>query len=557
MYIGTRNALVEQEYKNESERLESEAETIENSMNMVEEFSEKIYYDNGNQKVCVRQYSGYDDIMVDYKDFDQLIEYAEAYYPFISSISIYLNESDRIDNRYFKLITDTIKEKNWYKNTMKNNGAPYWSYMTNVQTGSRSLRLTKELFNKEYRVVGVISIALSNSISEDFVTKSEATSMLVFNDEEIVHSNISLKDDELESIMDIVYKNSNDWLQFRGKKCQLFKAEISLRFGDEKYYLVTIKPYSEIVTLANKSSMGGLVPLMLGTLIATIAIVALSDWFSKRINSFRNVMHEAAAGNFNTENTEIGLVRDEIWDLNNDLNQMIHDIKQLMETAMQERIQKEQLYSRQKEVEFKMLATQINPHFLYNTLENIRMLARINKQPEIEDISVNLNKLLRRSLNVKHELTTLLWEMEMIEYYIRIQDYRFGDRIKAELDYDKELAEKYMVIPLCVQPFVENAYVHAMEDKEADGKITVRVEMNEILTLYIEDNGHGMSREKLEEVTRYLNDFDNLDRQHIGICNVNQRIKLKFGNSYGVDFESEENVGTKVKISMPLVSNIE
>jgi two-component system sensor histidine kinase YesM len=92
-----------------------------------------------------------------------------------------------------------------------------------------------------------------------------------------------------------------------------------------------------------------------------------------------------------------------------------------------------------------------------------------------------------------------------------------------------------------------------MEDKEADGRIIVRVEISDELLLYIEDNGHGMSEEKCEEMTKYINDFENLDRTHIGICNVNQRIKLKFGEPYGVDFQSEENAGTKVKITMPLV----
>jgi two-component system sensor histidine kinase YesM len=100
---------------------------------------------------------------------------------------------------------------------------------------------------------------------------------------------------------------------------------------------------------------------------------------------------------------------------------------------------------------------------------------------------------------------------------------------------------------------VENAYVHAMEDKEADGLITIRAEISDDMILYIEDNGHGMDEKTLYEITRYINDFDNLDRTHIGICNVNQRIKLKFGDAYGVDFDSTKDVGTKVKITLPLV----
>jgi two-component system sensor histidine kinase YesM len=226
-----------------------------------------------------------------------------------------------------------------------------------------------------------------------------------------------------------------------------------------------------------------------------------------------------------------------------------------MDQTMQDKIQKEQLYSRQKDAELKMLAAQINPHFLYNTLENIRMMASINKQKDIADLARALTKFLRSALDVGGELKSLAWEMDMVESYIKIQNYRFGDRIQASVCYDRAEAERYMIIPFVVQPFVENAYVHGIEELEENGQITVRAEIAENLCIYIEDNGKGMSREEVEEVTQYINDFDNLDRTHIGICNVNQRIRLKFGEGYGVDFKSEPGRGTQVKICMPVLTN--
>jgi two-component system sensor histidine kinase YesM len=552
MYFATRGALLEQEYKNVTDELDTEVNEIENDMYLAEEFCAKLYYDDEAEKIGIRQYAG--NLLFDYKNFDELYDYTKSYYPSVSEVCVYLKDDEHIDNRRFKLITDTIEQKNWYIRTLQNNGMPYWSYITNVQTTKKSLRLTKVLYDKNDRIAGVVSISLAEDIVQTWMETDEVSKLLVFNGTEIVQSNCSLSDEELAGLMKNLQKEKSDrWTEFEGSRCMALCSHINLRYSEEYYDLIIIKPYADIVHPANKSSVGGLVPLMLGTLVATIAFIWLSNWFSKRINAFREAMHEAAAGNFDQSNTEIGDTQDEIWELNNDLNQMIRDTRQLMETAAGERLQKEQLYSRQKDVEFKMLATQINPHFLYNTLENIRMLARINDQPEIEDISVTLTKLLRRSLNVGQELVTVQWEMEMVEYYIRIQNYRFGDRITAEVLYDKDEAAQHMLIPLVIQPFVENAYVHAMEDKEADGRIIVRVEISDELLLYIEDNGHGMSGEKCEEMTKYINDFENLDRTHIGICNVNQRIKLKFGEPYGVDFQSEENAGTKVKITMPLV----
>jgi two-component system sensor histidine kinase YesM len=551
MYSGTRNALMEQEYQNEVNNLDITVSSLESEMRLAEEFSEKLYYDKENRKLGLRQYEG--NLLVDYKNFNELYAYTDEYYPYISSVCIYVKDDSFIDNNCFKYITDTISQKNWYMNTLRNQGRPYWSYMTNIQTGKKSLRLTKALYVNR-AIVGVVSISLSDDVSSYISESSDDMIMLIFNGDTLVQSNVEMEDSQTAELLDRIYSNENDiWITFQGERYMITRSTIDLRFSEEYYNLITIKQYNDILALANKSSLGGLLPLLLGMVVATVAILTLTRWFLKRINSFSEVMHAAATGEECNENAELGRVHDEIWELNNDLNQMLTDIAKLNEQATNEKVQKEQIYSRQKDVEFKMLATQINPHFLYNTLENIRMLARINKQPEIEDISVTLTRLLRRSLNVSHEPVTLQWEMEMVEYYIRIQNYRFGDRIRAEVSYDREMASEYMIIPLVVQPFVENAYVHAMEDKEADGLITVRAEIADDMILYVEDNGHGMDEETLYEITRYINDFDNLDRTHIGICNVNQRIKLKFGDAYGVDFESWENVGTKVKITMPLI----
>ena len=110
-------------------------------------------------------------------------------------------------------------------------------------------------------------------------------------------------------------------------------------------------------------------------------------------------------------------------------------------------------------------------------------------------------------------------------------------------------------MPLLVQPFVENAFVHGLEAKESGGEIVIRVEVRSHLWITVTDNGCGMSMEKLDEVRRGLNDFENLDRTHIGICNVNQRIKLQYGEDYGLEFESKTGAGTKVCIKLPVLTS--
>ena len=109
------------------------------------------------------------------------------------------------------------------------------------------------------------------------------------------------------------------------------------------------------------------------------------------------------------------------------------------------------------------------------------------------------------------------------------------------------------MMPLLMQPFVENAFVHGLESRENGGIIQIRVDVRTHLWITISDNGCGMDEEKLAEVIHNLNDFDNLDRTHIGICNVNQRIKLQYGESYGVTIESTPGCGTKVTIRLPIL----
>lgn len=553
LYMGSRDAFLKQEYKNEAERIENSVDAIVRDMALVEELSAKFYFDSEKHALAIMRYGENMALLAGMKEFDSLMDYVEEYYPYVSDITVYLHDGV-VDNRHFVYITDNIEEKQWFKNTKEANDEPYWSYMTNIQTGDKSLRLTRVLYNENHKRIGMIGISMDDSMLKEMLDRDDALAF-IFYDTELLDSNFLINTSEAARLSKLVRPEEADTesINFRENKCMFVKAELTPRIGDSKYYIGVLKKYDIILDDVNKSSVRSMIPLVLAVFFSICAIHLMSKWFTKRIDDFRGVMHEAAKGDFSSKTHLDDKIHDEIWHLSMDLDQMIDDIEELMDTAVRERIQKEQIYSRQKDVEFKMLATQINPHFLYNTLENIRMLALINDQPDIADIAVNLTKLMRGNLNVGQDLKTIRWEMEMVESYIKIQNYRFKDRITAEVIYDKKTSDKYMIIPLVIQPFVENAYVHAMEDKEADGRITVKMLIGEKLYIYIEDNGHGMNSEKLDEITRYMNDFENLDRTHIGICNVNQRIKLKFGDEYGVAFESTENVGTKVSIVCPII----
>ena len=264
------------------------------------------------------------------------------------------------------------------------------------------------------------------------------------------------------------------------------------------------------------------------------------------IQKLRDSMKSVQKGNFDIEDIEV-ISDNEIGSLTRSFNVMTHRIRELMEQNVKEQEQK-------RKIELKALQSQINPHFLYNTLETIRMQARIHNQPDIEELAKMLAKIMRRNIQVSNTLQPLKSELKLVEYYLKIQDYRFHDRIHYRIETEGDI-EPLKVMPLLIQPFVENAFVHGLEAKESGGEIVIRVEVRSHLWITVTDNGCGMSMEKLDEVRRGLNDFENLDRTHIGICNVNQRIKLQYGEDYGVEFESKTGAGTKVCIKLPVLTS--
>lgn len=139
-----------------------------------------------------------------------------------------------------------------------------------------------------------------------------------------------------------------------------------------------------------------------------------------------------------------------------------------------------------------------------------------------------------------------------MENYLIIQKFRFGERINFEINILCDI-KKYEVIPLLFQPIVENAFVHGLETKEGECKLIINIERNENdLLISVIDNGVGIEENKLIIINGKLNDFNEDDEQRIGLCNVNQRIKLLYGEHYGVVIESEKNEGTIVVINLPI-----
>jgi two-component system sensor histidine kinase YesM len=289
--------------------------------------------------------------------------------------------------------------------------------------------------------------------------------------------------------------------------------------------------------------------------VSALMIVLFSKSFSLRVNYFSRQMQKAATGDFKL--AEILKGNDEISTLYEYLNIMISSIQSLITEVYEEQLQKERLKTRQRDAEFKMLASQINPHFLYNTLETIRMKARASGESDIEELVKMLAKILRNSVQVGNGEVTITSEIKFLVYYLKIQQYRFGERIQYHINIEKELENK-LILPLIMQPIVENSIVHGLESKEGIGNITIKISKKDEsnISILVEDDGLGIESNKLEDIIHSLDDFETIKTTHIGISNVHQRVRLHYGELYGIQLSSEIGVGTRVVIIIPnILSN--
>lgn len=230
---------------------------------------------------------------------------------------------------------------------------------------------------------------------------------------------------------------------------------------------------------------------------------------------------------------------DEITLLYRSFNNMSSKLKELIHKVYTVQI-------KQKEAELKALQAQINPHFLFNTLDNIYWMGRMESAFETSKMVEALSKLFRLSLNSGKEITTVRTEIEHVRNYIIIQQVRFKDEIKFSLDIDDEVLD-CLTLKLVLQPLIENSIAHGIKNMGKDGIINVTVKQNGMKLIFIvQDNGCGID---LEEINRLLGDTGDGNRG-FAVKNVNDRIKLYFGENYGLEFVKGE-CGTTVIVSQP------
>lgn len=213
-----------------------------------------------------------------------------------------------------------------------------------------------------------------------------------------------------------------------------------------------------------------------------------------------------------------------------------------------------------KDAELQALYAQINPHFLFNSLNTISTLAMIEKAPRTQEVIYSLADMLRYTIKKSNQMVSFKEEIDYITKYLKIQKVRFGERLRYQI-LVTEKAQKVEVPFMILQPFVENAIVHGLVDKEDGGTIHIKADIErKNIVISISDDGLGMSQDKLEIVMGKNSGRGKTNAKNgipvntgIGVNNVNQRIKHYFGKAYGVEINSQVDVGTEAKIIIPVL----
>lgn len=285
---------------------------------------------------------------------------------------------------------------------------------------------------------------------------------------------------------------------------------------------------------------------LLGMGLLLLLVIILSYYIPRSITMpitrISRVTNQVAKGNLSVRAAaESGA---EARMLSDSLNAMIDKINELLDQVTTEQI-------RLRKAEFELLQAQINPHFLYNTLDTIVWLAEAGDQKRVVSMVGNLSDFFRTSLNQGKDIIAIREELAHVRSYLEIQQVRYQDILRYEITVPEDLYE-YKIPKITIQPLVENALYHGIKNKRGQGTITITGDRSENgFVLYVRDNGIGMTQERLNEVRAGIQKLSYTGKEIYGLYNVNERIRLNFGETYGISIESTYGEGTCVSISLP------
>lgn len=427
--------------------------------------SEEVSFDSNMQSILTRKYPSKDAQVKVINSISTALDNYMYNYSEIDQIEVYSDNPYITEYKQYHPVTQEIADEAWYQKAVKQSSV-FWVEMVNYDKYNNeywNLCLVRKipLVNSKYHAVLVIRVS-DNYLNTRM--SSQEYQMCASVDNGRIFYATSRDDYGEQQFVDIDY--NENYFQYAGslklhnKTCFVDMSTLHLYQSDSKIYICTLndKSYDNIKNIIYIC----MAIIAVAIVIPAILIYIFTGYFTGRVLTLRQVMHQASNEDYDFQEAVQG--NDELSEAFADLEVMVQKIKQKDEQMYQAQINEKELVNEQQKMEFKMLASQINPHFLYNTLESIRMKAFTVGDREVANAIKLLGKAMRYVLeNNGTSFTELKNELNHIETYIMIQKLRFGNKFNYQLISDESVdAEQCMILPLLLQPIVENALLHGL-----------------------------------------------------------------------------------------------
>lgn len=521
-------------YRNYFENMLEEDMMLANSMDMnvkINDFLVRSYYTSYDY------YTEYYDII-----HDSFLETMSGLNT--DSIIVYVDNRFFLDSQYFKQM-QLVKEEDWYKDFMaldkKEAIICYYDSEANPNLGEqkRSFKHIKKMTynNKGEKDRIVVIDHNTNKMYRDLSEFESTYPIYVSCGDYVIYSNMG---EDIHETDKIEYGNKTPYV-----------SEFTM--CGETYKITIVNNEQMIQTVIRENKVILIVLLIITILMPLIVINAIEKSIISRITKLEKAFGSEKTNTF----TKIVDVEgtDEIASLMNKYNNMVDITNNLITTVYKDKLKEQENDIARQKAELLALQSQINPHFLFNALESIRMHSFLKGEDETATMVGKLAIMERQNVEWGKDFVSIGKEMESIEAYLVIQGYRFGDRLSFDIDVENG-CEDYLVPKLTIVTFVENACVHGIESKSTPGWIFVRVyKEGEYLNIEVEDTGEGMEENELRQVVDNINNvtIEKIKgKKHVGILNACLRLKMVTDNKVVFNVESESGVGMSVLIKIPM-----
>lgn len=483
--------------------------------------------------------------------------------PNVKQINIFTNNPQVSEIWPLIYKEDRITDNKWYKEILDNDGTAYWNInkydndikiysQSSEQPGNLAVSLCKEIKSPMDKNIGMIRVTMlsknffPNMFNEDELAGGQ---IFVFNTK-----SLELSTNENNCFLQKLNFDKKQFEEFIKDKLSDSKGEISYEQDRENYtllyrespiannYLVCVIPLNNINESIADSKRALLFESLLLLILLSAIIYFVTKTILKRLYLILNSIKEVRTGNLAVNIPVYGV--DEIGMLAHNFREMMKTIDELIK----ENIQKELIG---KETELKALKSQIDAHFLFNTLENIRVLALIEGNYVVSDSLVSLGDMMRYNIKWDNDFVSLREEVNYIKKYISLMTLRYEHDIKLHINIDKQF-RNLNILKLIIQPLVENSVKHGLSEKlrSEDGNINIFLESDETyLYLNVMDDGEGMDKGEVQVLQNHIN--GNLNKRFgLGVKNVSDRVKLFYGKNSGIYIKSEKGSYTKFTIRL-------